>query len=436
MAEIRPFRALCYDTRKVNLAEVVTQPYDKITPAMQAGYYQRHPANFIRFELPVAGGDVYEGARTFLEQIRRDGTIRIEERPALYVYEQDFEHPTEAGKRLRRRALVALGRLHDYTDGVVFRHEQTLTGPKKDREQLLKTTRVQSGMLFMMYDDATRTVDELPLRDAVEFTDDLGVKQRLWAVTSGETIRGIEDMFRDKALFIADGHHRYETALLQRRSKEGKYAEDFAMMALVNMRSEGLVVLPTHRAVFGVEAERFRVAMGQLESEFGMLRLDSRNVTAMQEVLRSTDQENFSTIVATKEAAYLLSVDREDLQQRFPSSVLELDVEALHSLFAELLGITPAHVAAQTHVRYHRFAEEALADVEAGAQAAFLIRPVPIEVIRDRSLRGALMPQKSTDFYPKMNSGLWLYSWDESFQRTLAKPARVGHPGHPGGASI
>ena len=416
MAEIRPFRALRYDTSKVRLEDVVTQPYDKITPAMQNGYYERHPANFVRFELPLPHTqDVYEGAREFLAQMRREEVIRLEERPALYVYEQEFAHPVEAGRKLSRRALIALGRLHDYDDGVVFRHEQTLTGPKQDREQLLKTTRVQSGLLFLMYDDPAHTVEQLPAEDAVEFVDDLGVKQRLWAVTDGDTVRQIQNTFGGQALFIADGHHRYETALALRRSREGKYAEDFAMMALVNISSEGLVVLPTHRAVFGVASDRLRACVERLTSEFGMTRLESRAPAALTQALRSTTQERFAAVVVSADAAYLLDIERAALERCFPGHSFELDVEALHALFAELLGITAADVAEQKHVRYHRYAEEALKDLKEGAQAAFLIRPVPIDVIRDRSLRGALMPQKSTDFYPKMNSGLTMYSWDESF---------------------
>ena len=144
MAEIRPFRALRYDASKVRLAEVITQPYDKITPAMQQRYYGASAANFVRFELATEA-DPYASAREFLTRMRAQGTIRVEERPAFYVYEQEFAHPTEPGRRCSRRALIGLGRLHDYSDGVVFRHEQTLTGPKKDRQQLLASTRVQSG---------------------------------------------------------------------------------------------------------------------------------------------------------------------------------------------------------------------------------------------------------------------------------------------------
>jgi uncharacterized protein (DUF1015 family) len=252
----------------------------------------------------------------------------------------------------------------------------------------------------------------------------------LWCVTGAEEIASLQQLMRDKALFIADGHHRYETALSLRRSREGKYPEDFAMMALVNMKSDGLVVLPTHRTIFGVARERFQSGIERLEADFAMRRLDSREVTAVNTALRSTAQAKFAAVVATNDAAYLLSADREQLQRRFPNGMFELDVEALHSLFEGLFGITAADVRAQKHVRYHRFVQEALEDVESGAQAAFLIRPVPIELIRDRSLRAVLMPQKSTDFYPKMNSGLTSYSWDESF---IAQPSKVSQGGAPGG---
>ena len=431
MADIRPFRALRYDTGRVDLGDVVTQPYDKITPAMQQGYYKRGPANFVRFELPVAEGqDVYAGAREFLGKMRHEGTIRLEESPAFYVYEQEFEHPTEPKGILRRRALIALGRLHDYADGVVFRHEQTLTGPKKDRQQLLQTTRVQSGLLFLMYDDPRRVIEELKPANAVEFVDDLGVKQRLWSVSDSATIQQIQDAFREQKLFIADGHHRYETALALRRSREGKYAEDFAMMALVNMQSEGLVVLPTHRAVFGLSSERFERGLQGLLAAFGANQLQASERASLHERLQTGPPEHFAMIVVSADAAHVFDMSRAELRQDLPQISCDLDVEVLHALLEDYFEITPADVAAQRFVRYHRYAKDAIEDVRSGgAQAAFLIRPVSVETIRDRSLRGALMPQKSTDFYPKMNSGLTLYSWDESFENpTLATPARVGHP--------
>lgn len=412
MADIRPFRALRYDTGKVNLADAATQPYDKITLAMQEAYYKRSPANFIRFELPVAGSkDVYEGAREFLQSMRREGIIRLEDSPSFYLYEQEFQHPTEPNGTLRRRALIALGRLYDYSDGVVFRHEQTLTGPKKDRQQLLQTTRMQSGLLFLLYDDPSSTVEQLQPGAALEFVDDLGVKQRLWVVKDRARIEQIQGAFRDQKLFIADGHHRYETALALRQSKEGQYAEDFAMMALVNMRSEGLVVLPTHRGIFGLSDEKLRSGLERLKSDLGMAVFPHKVPRGFR-----TDTRDFMSILLHGDVVYRLSVPRRILPLKFGGQSCELDVEALHVILNEYFGITPADVTAQKHVRYYRFSKDAAEDVRNGTiQAAFLIQPVAVEVIRDRSLRGELMPQKSTDFYPKMNSGLTMYSWDESF---------------------
>jgi uncharacterized protein (DUF1015 family) len=421
MAEIRPFRALRYDTSRVRLEDVVTQPYDKISPAMQRGYYERHAANFVRFELPVADAhaDVYQGAREFLGQLRRDGLVRLEDRPALYVYEQEFDHPTQPQTRLRRQALIGLGRLHEYDDGVVFRHEQTLTGPKKDREELLKTARTQSGLLFLLYDDRKSTVasmlSEIVQRPAdVGFTDDLNIAQRLWVVSDPESVAAIQAAFTHKRLFIADGHHRYETALALRRSREGKYGEDFAMMALVRLDDPGLLVLPTHRAVFGLAPEKVTDTIAWLKRELGMKKQSPEDVGEWR-------SSRFSTAVITPDDTFSVDCDRALLQSKFPQGATELDVEALHLIFSEVLGITAEDVAAQRNVRYHRRMEEAVRDVhEGGAQMAFLLHAVPVDVIRDRSLRGALMPQKSTDFYPKMNSGLTLYSWDESF----AAPSR------------
>lgn len=430
MAEIRPFRALRYDPAKVKLDDVITQPYDKITPAMQQAYLDRSAANFIRFELPPAGADPYAGAREFLAQTRRSGFIKLEEDPAIYVYDQFFTDPLQQGRGCMRRSIIVLGRLHDYSDGVIFRHEQTLTAPKRDREDLLKTTRVQSGLLFMMYDDPSRTVESLqPDGQVAEFTDDLGVRQRMWAVTDPSAIANIQRAINALPLFIADGHHRYETALSLRRSREGRYAEDFAMMALVNIHSEGLVVLPTHRVLFGISAERFRSGLDGLFATFGARPLNESDGAGLYERLAKKPQQQFAMAVITAEGARVIEIDRAEMQADFPEIQCDLDVEALHGLLEKFFGVTPADVTAQKYVRYHRHAADAVRDVASGAQAAFLIRPVTVEKIRERSLRGALMPQKSTDFYPKMNSGLTLYSWDESFaDPTLPKAGRVGHP--------
>ena len=412
MAEIRPFRALRYDSAKVALASVATQPYDKITPEMQRSYYERDPANFIRFELPLGAADPYSSAKSFLAEMRKAGVIRVEDRPAMYVYEQTFADPAQPGKSRVRRSLIALGRLHDYSDGIVYRHEQTLTGPKRDREQLLNTTRVQSGLLFMLYDDPARTIEELQPEDTIgQFTDDLGIGQRLWRLTDSITVRRIQERFRPLPLFIADGHHRYETALSLRRSCEGTYPEDFAMMALVNMRSAGLVVLPTHRTIFEISPEKFADGMRRIERELRPTQIHG-DAPPMADISSS----RFAcTVVTAGGESWLVDIPREQFEKRFPGRSCELDVEALHTLFEEYFGITSEDVLQQRHVRYHRYPREALQDLKSSTQAAFLIRPVDVETIRDRSLRGALMPQKSTDFYPKMNSGLTLYSWDDSF---------------------
>jgi uncharacterized protein (DUF1015 family) len=411
MAEIRPFRALRYESAKIALASVATQPYDKITPEMQRAYYERDPANFIRFELPLGAADPYSSAKSFLAQMRTVGVIRVEDRPAMYVYEQAFADPAQPDKSLVRRSLIALGRLHDYSDGVIYRHEQTLTGPKRDREQLLKTTRVQSGLLFMLYDDPARTIEELQPEDTIgEFTDDLSIRQRLWRLAHPATISQIQERFRPLPLFIADGHHRYETALSLRRSREGTYPEDFAMMALVNMRSAGLVVLPTHRTIFDISPQKFADGMRRIERELRATQIHGDAPMA------DVPSSRFAcTVVTASGESWLVDVPREQFEKRFPGRSCELDVEALHTLFEEYFGITSEDVLQQRYVRYHRYPREALQDLKSGAQAAFLIRPVNVATIRDRSLRGALMPQKSTDFYPKMNSGLTLYSWDDSF---------------------
>jgi uncharacterized protein (DUF1015 family) len=276
MAHIEPFRALRYDPTRVPIPQVVTQPYDKITPEMQEGYYAASPYNLVRVILGKqhaddhTGDNRYSRASNFFRKWRQDGIFLQDAEPALYLYVQRFTVPGITGKgstsELERRGIIALGRIEDYSAGVVFRHEQTLAKPKADRLDLLRATRAHFGQLFMLYSDPAGEIDGSLKADRapdLETRDEYGVSHQVWKIADPALVSLVRDKMRDKKLVIADGHHRYETALNYRNEQRstrpasasaGAAPYERVMMTLVNMDSPGLVILPTHRVVHGLES--------------------------------------------------------------------------------------------------------------------------------------------------------------------------------------
>ena len=284
MARIFPFRGLRYNPSKVNLSEVVTQPYDKISPAMQDRYYGASPYNLVRVILgkPEAGDSeresVYTRAAASVEQWLTDGVLAADDEPSLYLYTQTFRVPGDSsGAVLERRGFIALGQLEDYEQKVVFRHEQTLSKPKADRLNLLRSTQTHFGQLFMLYSDPAAEIDAV-LRQSgpptAEVRDEYDVLHRMWRVSDPDVIQAVQAKMADKKLIIADGHHRYETALNYRnemRQQMGaRSSEPYerVMMTFVNMEAPGLVILPTHRVVFGLENFSIFETVAKLQANF------------------------------------------------------------------------------------------------------------------------------------------------------------------------
>jgi len=278
MAEIQPFRAYRYDTNRVALHDVLTQPYDKITPAMQERYYAASPYNLIAIEKGrVLPGDspennVYTRAARTVDEWIAEKILVPDPAPAIYIYAQEFEVPGTHARR-ERVGFIALTRVEDYDAQVVFRHERTLSAPKADRIELLRRTRAQTGQLFLLYDDPSQQIDRW-LDEAARknpplaMTDEYGVTHKLWPVSDPAFVARIQKAMAPKKLVIADGHHRYETALHYRdecRARAGKTdplaAPEFAMATFINTHSKGLTILPTHRTVANLpnfDFDRFR----------------------------------------------------------------------------------------------------------------------------------------------------------------------------------
>lgn len=432
MAEIIPFKALRYDPDQVKLEDVLTQPYDKITPEMQSKYYERSAHNLVRIILGKTGEtdteafNVYTRAAEYLHDWRSSGILKQDPEPGIYAYAQTFTVP---GTRelAERRGLIVLGRLHDYADGVVFRHEQTLAKPRADRLNLLRATRAHFGQIFMLYSDPKDEVGPLLKKRTEEdpdtsLLDEYETLHRLWRIHDPALIQAVQQRMRDKKLLIADGHHRYETALAyrnERRAESGSSGPnapyEFVMMTLVPMESRGLVILPTHRIVHGLptfDRERMLEAAGQF---FDIDRIDLRTESRSATTLLGQAGENGTAFVAvTRQGPYLMRAKKNAVQDalgQVPSLQRDLDVVQLHRIMLErVLGISEEAVRNQENVRYERDAFEAISWVRQGANVAFLMNPAKIDQVRDIAFGGGVLPQKSTDFYPKLLSGLAIYA--------------------------
>ena len=404
MAEIYPFQPFRY-SEKAGLPEnLVTQPYDKISPAMRSRYLAGSPYNLVRVILGERGpadsasDNVYTRAAAHLNHWIASGILVRDREPGVFPYFQEFTVP-DTGERLVRRGFIALGRVEDYSAGVVYRHEQTLSGPKKDRLELLRHTHAHFGQLFMLYPDPVGAVDGL-LEEAarqaplLEVVDEYGDVHRVWKIGSA---RRIQELMADKKLLIADGHHRYETALAFRNENPSLTGADRVMMTFVNMHSPGLKILATHRLVSGLDA----AALPELPD------FDVTEIESTERLKRAWQESAGRTIIGAAIGSRLFLL--EDRAARGA-----LDVKVLHErLLGKALGIGEEAVRDEKHLRYIRGLDRAVEEARAGAaQIAFLLKPTSIEQVAATSFAGGVMPQKSTDFYPKLLSGLTIYKLD------------------------
>lgn len=446
MARIYPFRALRYNPALVAAQDVVTQPYDKISPAMQQAYYQRSSYNLVRIilrmpELFDGEGDLYKNAARDFAAWREAGVLAQERQPCVFAYSQRFAVPGLSGVVRERRGFIALGELYNYSQEVVFRHEQTLSKPKSDRLNLLRATRAHFGQIFMLYSDPAQTAEQLLFGNGasgetlpeIEVTDEYGVLHRVWKVSDPAKINLLTTSLEDKKLIIADGHHRYETALNYAKESGALAAggtcerasgglqqpanpEAAAMMTFINMDSEGLVILPTHRVVFGLAGFEAPRLLEAAQPYFDIEEIAGQDAAAAMQRLQAPGPRT-AFVAITARGWFLLTAKAGAVNEALaaiPARQRQLDIVQLHSLVLEkLLGISAEAIRDQTHLRYLRDAAEAADQVTRGeANVAFLMNPVTLEQLREVAFAGEVMPQKSTDFYPKLLSGLAIYALD------------------------
>lgn len=436
MAKIVPFRALRFNLEKVgDPASVMAPPYDVISPTLQEDLYGRSPFNVVRLILGKTGPDDqsadnrYTRAAADFFRWQSEEVLVREGEPCLYFYDQEYR--LENGDSVVRKGFMALARLEDFSSGVVKPHEKTLAGPKTDRLNLTKACSANFSPIFSLYADSCCAIEALTrdLRQtspAIDVRDDDGVRHRLWPVSDAGIIGKAQSLLDSKPLFIADGHHRYETALNYRDFMRGQHPGfsgkelfNYVLMYFANMEDQGMQIFPTHRLIFNLQdfhLHSFLEALGEYfrvePVEFDPTDAASRR--GIRDRLREMGESGHVLgLYAGGDTCYLLTLQNEEAMDRFfdpkvPRALKMLDVSILHRLILEgLLGITAEAQEQQLNLKYIKNFDEPFELVECGEfPLAFLMNPTRMNEVRDVANAGEKMPQKSTYFYPKLLSGL------------------------------
>jgi len=419
MADVRPFRGLRY-APGLDLSAAICPPFDIISPDQQRALHERSPYNAVHVELAYdSNGSRYERASESLLRWRQDGTLVRDETPAFYLYDQQFERD---GVPYRRRLVFARLRLETWDKGIVLPHEQTFGAPKEDRLRLLRAIRTNTSSVFLIYRDHDRHVEALldstsSSPPTAEFAGDDGQTHAVRRIDDPRAVEALTNSFELETLYIADGHHRYETALAYRDGRRatasewtGNEPENFALVALASSADPGLLVLPIHRvAAAGVPLSE---ALGRMAGLFAVEEqpfldaLEARLVAtrgAPAFGLASAESEDIYllTISHPKAVDALLPLDRSPAWRSLDYAI------ANHVILQHVLGLEESQVSDYNTLWFTEDAAEAVRDVRSGrARYAVLMNPVPITRVLDVADAGERMPQKSTFFYPKVPTGL------------------------------
>lgn len=426
MTRIVPFKGLRYNPDIIaDLTEVVTPPYDIIDETAQTGYYAKHPANIIRLELGLTfpndstDNNRYTRAAQYLAKWIEDGTLKNEERPALYFYQQEF---MVNGDKILRNGFVAGVKVEPYDNGSILPHEETLSKPKADRLQLMHATKCNFSSIFALYADGEKQVDNLLLNEIkkrhpdIEIIDEVEEIHRIWVIDNPDLIDKVVKIMAAKTLYIADGHHRYETALEYAREMEeqGVNDYDYIMTTMVNLYDEGLVVLPTHRVAGHIDHFDFVRFLEELTSLFNIDQYPAKkDLTSIINDLAVQGRNNHVFAMYNGENYYLLTLKDETqatnlLPANNSAAWKNLDVAILDNLILDhFLGIGEAERRNQENLAYSRDAEWVKEKIDAGQyQLGFFINSTRVEEIVNVAEARDKMPQKSTYFYPKLITGL------------------------------
>jgi uncharacterized protein (DUF1015 family) len=431
---IQPFSALIFNLERAGrLAELIAPPYDLIDEARQAELYARSPNNIVRLELN-RDPDPYASAAATLTRWIADGTLRRLQ-PAVFLYTQKFELD---GQKFIRNGWVVRIRLEEFAGGRILPHERTFPKAKDDRLRLLTATHANISSVFGLYPPGNQELEALmaavanrpPMLDA---TDDLGNLNQVRAVDSIAEIDTIQRALEPMRVLIADGHHRYETALEYRRlmhpalvaaleppsSREGEASalrpEDYVMMTLVAFNNPGLVILPTHRVIQDLSGEQLKAYKSRIREKFVVEEFDDPDMMLAQ--LQSHGRGHIGAAIKDTRPSIVRLRNQDYMSRALPQAheeVRKLDVAVLHALILdEILGITSQMVRSGDNISYTVDGRAALAHVASGtAAAAFLLSPPTVYDVEKVSNAGATMPEKSTYFYPKLQTGLLINPLD------------------------
>jgi uncharacterized protein (DUF1015 family) len=421
MALIRPFTGLRYGPKAGDIENLVAPPYDVLSQEERDEYAAKSPYNVVHLTLPEQREDdrskfvKYARSAAHLAEWRREGVLLPEDSPVFYRYSQTFRIPGEQ-ESFTRTALIGLLKTEPYEQGVVLPHEQTFPKHKEDRLRILEATRAHLECIFGLFEDdggrVFSSIDRAPAATGAELTTEDGVRHRLDLIEDAGACQELSRALEDKKVWIADGHHRYETARAFREQlgeRDGLIAEDFMMMAFSSMSDPGLVLLPTHRilAHLPVPEDRFD---NLLQNHFNVRKVPNGRLMETIAALNAPDTRAFGISLPSGMGLVATLEEPEDALRLIEGDASRdlklLDVTILHSvIFERLLGVKGLEA-----VSYTRDPDEAVQSVSQGADAAFLMNQPTVDDMRRIALGGEKMPQKSTYYYPKILSGLVLWS--------------------------
>jgi uncharacterized protein (DUF1015 family) len=435
MAEIIPFRGILYNTDKINnLADVVAPPFDVISRQEQNEFHENHPQNIIRLTLgkttenDTPTNNRYTRSADCFNNWLSEDIIEMDKEPAFYLTSMEFFFEN---KWVTRYGLIALIRLEPFEKGIVLPHEKTFSNIKSERLELMKACHANFSPIFSLYsDDENSILDRLKditlerTPDHV-FTDNIGQKHRLWRIPDGSFHRHVSEVLENKVIFIADGHHRYETALNYRNWRSagnpdlnGGYPTNYVMMYLCSMEDPGLVILPAHRMLNQIPAEARASFVDNAKDYFDIIAIPYKDghhkegLTQFISILQSNTSKNcIGVFMKDCPELNLLTLKPGVMEQMFgdelPEVIRNIDVTVLTRLiFMEILGFDQARLDNEKLIAYSSVAEEAIDAVAAGRHdMAFILNPTKIQQVRDIAEAGLIMPRKATYFFPKVIAG-------------------------------
>lgn len=420
MAEIKGYKGLRFNCEKAGkIEELVCPPYDIISDQQREEYIKTNPHNIIRLELPK-GDDKYNKAAEILKDWLEKGILVKEDKPAIYIYEEEF---TAYGERKAIKGIICRVKLEEFSKGIILPHEFTLSKAKEDRLSLMKATNCNFSQIYSLYMDGGKNtlgkIDSLSKSEPdIQLQDNDNVTHRMWIIKDEKAIADICSDFTDRKLYIADGHHRYETALNYRNylreqglAKEGD-ACDYQMMMLVDMEHPGLVVFPTHRLVRNLDSFNAERVIDGCKEYFDVTEhSDINTIESTLMELYNQGKKAYAFYCGGSSYKLLVLKDTNIIKKLLPNAsaaTQQLDVTILHTLILEkIFGIDAENMAKQINLTYTKIFDEAISSVQQGnSQCAFILNPTRVSEIREVASNGEKMPQKSTYFYPKMITGL------------------------------